>query len=62
MSAYKTAYIRLGEAEYKRLREAEEQLRMNHFELQKEFRFYPIQKLLGGNLVAKDGFHQHIQI
>jgi hypothetical protein len=29
MSAYKTAFIRLGEAEYKRLREAEEQLRLN---------------------------------
>ena len=30
MSAYKTAYIRLGQAEYKKLREAEEQLRMNN--------------------------------
>ena len=30
MSAYKTAYIRLGEAEYKRLREAEEQLRLKN--------------------------------
>ena len=30
MSAYKTAFIRLGEAEYKRLREAEEELRLNH--------------------------------
>ena len=30
MSAYKTAYIRLGEAEYKKLRAAEEQLRMNN--------------------------------
>lgn len=30
MSAYKTAFIRLGEAEYKRLREAEEQLRLNN--------------------------------
>ena len=29
MSAYKTAYIRLGEAEYKRLREAEERLRLH---------------------------------
>jgi len=30
MSAYKTAFIRLGEAEYKRLREAEEELRLYH--------------------------------
>ena len=30
MSAYKTAYIRLGQAEYKKLRDAEEQLRMNN--------------------------------
>ena len=30
MSAYKTAFIRLGETEYKRLREAEEELRLYH--------------------------------
>ncbi len=30
MSAYKTAYIRLGEAEYRKLRAAEEQLRLNN--------------------------------